>query len=47
MRIVNFGTDFRWAGTIYDWVLFQKSEIGMKTIRGSFSPFKFIGDAAY
>ena len=47
MRIVNFGTDFRWAGTIYDWVLFQKSEIGMKTIRGSFSPFKFIGDVAY
>ena len=39
--------DFGWAGRIQDWALFQKSEIGKKNMRGSFLPFKFIGDVAY
>ena len=39
--------DFGWAGRIHDWALFQKSEIGKKTMRGAFLPYRFIGDAAY
>ncbi len=39
--------DFGWSGRIHDWALFQKSEIGKKTMKGAFLPFKFIGDAAY
>jgi len=39
--------DFGWCGRMHDWALFQKSEIGKKTMRGKFLPFKFIGDAAY
>ena len=39
--------DFGWAGQIHDWALFQKSEIGKKTMKGAFLPYKFIGDAAY
>jgi len=30
--------DFGWAGSIYDWTLFQKSEIGKKTMLGAFLP---------
>ena len=39
--------DFGWAGRIYDWALFQKLEIGKRTMRGALLPYKFIGDAAY
>ena len=39
--------DFGWAGSIHDWSLFQKSEIGKRTMSGAFLPYKFIGDAAY
>jgi hypothetical protein len=39
--------DFGWAGSIHDWVLFQKSEIGKRTMSGMFLPYKLIGDAAY
>jgi len=39
--------DFGWARRIHDWTLFQKFEIEKETMRGSFLPFKFIGDASY
>ena len=39
--------DFGWCVQIHDWTLFQKIEIGKKTMKGAFLPFKFIGDAAY
>jgi len=39
--------DFGWAGSIHDWVLFQKSEIGKRTMSGTFLPYKLIGNAAY
>ena len=46
-KILGFYNDFGWARKIHDWALFQKSEIGKKTMRGSFLPFKFIGDATH
>jgi len=39
--------DFGWAGSIHDWTLLQKLEIGNKTILRAFLPYKFIGDVAY
>ena len=39
--------DFGWCGRIRDWTLFQKIEIGKKTMKGAFLPFKFIDDATY
>jgi hypothetical protein len=39
--------DFGWCGRIHDWTLFQKSEIGKKTMKGAYLPFKFISDATY
>jgi hypothetical protein len=39
--------DFGWAGSIHDWVLFQKSEIEKRTMSRTFLPYKFIRDVAY
>ena len=38
---------FGWAGSIHDWVLFQKSVIGIRIISGTFLPYKLIGEVAY
>jgi hypothetical protein len=39
--------DFGWAGSCHDWTVFQRSQLGLRTLRGEFLPYKLIGDAAY
>jgi hypothetical protein len=39
--------DFGWAGSCHDWTVVQRSQLKIQTLRGTFLPYKLIGDAAY
>jgi len=39
--------DIGWCGSIYDYNLFSKSQIGKYCMRGQLSPYALLGDAAY
>lgn len=45
MQNVSFGTMiFAWVGRYHDWTLFQKFDISKKIMKGTFLPYKLIGD---
>ena len=39
--------EFGWAGSLYDWAVFQVKKIGRACIEGKFQPYKLIRDVAY
>jgi hypothetical protein len=39
--------DYGWAGSIYNWTLFQSTKVGKKVRKRKFLPYKLVGDAAY
>ena len=39
--------EFGWAGSLYDWSVFQVTKIGHEYMEGKFQPYKLIRDAAY
>ena len=39
--------EFRWAGSLHEWSVFQVTRIGRGCIECKFQPYKLIGDAAY
>jgi hypothetical protein len=39
--------DYGCVGSIHDWVLFQKTNIGNYVMKDKFLPYKLIGDATY
>ncbi len=38
--------DYGWVGSIYDWALFQKTELGNQVMKDKFLPYKLIRDVA-
>ena len=42
-QIACFGIiEFGWAGSLYDWVVFQVTKIGRACIESKFQPYKLI-----
>jgi hypothetical protein len=40
--------DYGWVGSIHDWVLLQKIDVGKTNVmKDNFLPYKLIGDATY
>jgi hypothetical protein len=39
--------EFGWAGSLYDWSVFQVTKVGRAFMEGKYMPYKLIGDAAY
>ena len=39
--------DFGWVRCCHDWTLFQLTEIGKRILKGTFLPYKLIGDRTY
>jgi len=39
--------DYGWAGSIHDWVLFQKTKLRNQVMKDKFLPYKLIGSVVY
>jgi hypothetical protein len=39
--------EFRWAGSLHDWSVFQVTKVGKAFMERKYMPYKLIGDAAY
>jgi hypothetical protein len=47
MNCKFWGFEFRWAGSLQDWFVFQVTKVGKAFMEGKYMPYKLIGDAAY